>query len=189
MCRIKIIVSSLVFLLSVCPPAFAVMDINSDTPIYVSAQKMVSHDKEKAVVFTGQVRAKQGDMIINADVMTIFHGATAQKDATDEQKDSPQIDKIIATGNVEIIQEGFVATGDEVEYLASTEVVTLTGHAKIIQDNNMVTGYQVAMDLAKGTTTVTPQQCEISTETGAEPVVKPKVEMYFYPKSDKDEKK
>ncbi len=185
----KIILAITLYFLALCPQALAVMDFNSDTPIYVSANKMVSHDKEKAVVFTGNVQAKQGDMIINAEMMTIYHGATKQPATTANKTASTKIDKIIATGNVEIIQEGFVATGDRVEYLASTEIVTLTGNAKIIQDNNMVTGHQVAMDLAKGTTTVTPKQCETTSEAGSKPAVKPKVEMYFYPKSDKAESK
>lgn len=171
-------------------PACGVMDINSDTPIYISAEKMVSHDKEKAVIFTGSVQAKQGDMIINAEKMTIYHAGQKPKDQPKTEQDSPQVKKLVATGNVEIIQEGFVATGDRVEYLAATEIVTLTGNAKIIQDNNMVTGYQVEMDLAKGTTTVTPKKGgKVTTETNTEPAKKPKVEMYFYPKSDKGESK
>lgn len=189
MAFLKIILTITLYLLALCPQAFAVMDFNSDTPIYVSANKMVSHDKEKAVVFTGNVQAKQGDMIINAETMTIYHRATKQPASTADKTESQKIYKIIATGKVEIIQEGFVATGDRVEYVASTEIVTLTGNAKIIQDNNMVTGHQVAMDLAKGTTTVTPEQYETTSEAGSEPVVKPKVEMYFYPKSNKDDSK
>lgn len=170
--------------------AWAIMDFNSDTPIHVSAEKMVSHDKEKAVVFSGNVQAKQGDLIINSQTMTIYHGGKKQGNST--KTNSPtadkaeQIEKIIATGNVEIIQEGFVATGDKVEYLASKEKVLLTGHAKIIQDNNMVTGYQVEMDLAKGTTTVTPAKGAAATSSSTSPETKPKVEMYFYPKTDKN---
>jgi lipopolysaccharide export system protein LptA len=166
------------------------MDLNSDTPIHVSAEKMVSHNTEKAVVFSGNVQAKQGDLIINSQTMTIYHGG--KKTETNTKTNSPaannaeQIKKIIATGNVEIIQEGFVATGDKVEYLAAEEKVLLTGHAKIIQDNNMVTGYQVEMDLAKGTTTVTPEKGADATSPSTNPETKPKVEMYFYPKTDKN---
>ncbi len=186
--RFKILTTT-IWLLSLflpCSQAWAIMELNSDTPIHVSADKMVSHEKEQAVIFTGNVKAKQGDMIINAEVMTIYHGGQKKQTTTKGQKDTPQIKKIVSTGNVEIIQEGFVATGDKVEYLATKEKVILTGHAKIIQDNNMVTGYQVEMDLASGTTTVTPKK---NKKTSTAPAGKAKVEMYFYPKSDKAETK
>ena len=165
-----------------CPiQSWGIMDLNSDTPIHISADKMVSNDKEKAITFTGNVKAKQGALLINSQVMTVYHGAQKQVPTIAGQENSQQIEKIIATGNVEIVQEGFVATGDQVEYFASDEKVVLTGNAKIIQDNNMVTGHQVEMDLKAGTTTVTPFEGE-RVETEAAP--KPKVEMYFYPKSD-----
>ena len=189
--KITTLTLSLLSLLLLCLPTWAVMDINSDTPIHISADKMVSHDKEKAVIFTGNVKAKQGDMIINAEIMTIHHQGKKTRDSAGAKPDPPkagaQIKKIIATGNVEIIQEGFVATGDKVEYLATEEKVILTGHAKIIQDNNMVTGYQVTMNLAEGTTTVTPEKGGKVTTTTPGVTEKPKVEMYFYPKSDKTE--
>ncbi len=170
--------------------AWGMLDINTDTPIHISADKMVSHDKEKAVIFFGNVKAKQGEMIINADKMTIYRSDQKPEKTTDSGEDVPQIKKIIATGNVEIIQEGFVATGDQVEYFAVEEKVLLTGHAKIIQDNNMVTGYQVEMDIGKGTTTVTPEKGgNVTTGTTTIPAQKPKVEMYFYPKTDKAEPK
>jgi lipopolysaccharide export system protein LptA len=179
---------SIIFTISLlfccCSHAWAVLEINSDTPIHISADKMVSHEKEKAIIFTGHVKAKQGDLLINSEEMTVYRGGPKQKSAPvagTATKESPQIQKIFATGNVEIIQQGFVATGDEVEYLATKEKIILTGNAKIVQDNNMVTGYQVEMDLATGTTTVTPEQ---GGKTTTDTAVKPKVEMYFYPKQN-----
>ena len=189
--RFKILTATISFIILLfSTQAWGMLDINTDTPIHVSADKMVSHDKEKAVIFSGNVKAKQGEMIINADNMTIYRSDQEANKATDSNKGAPQIKKILATGNVEIIQEGFVATGDQVEYFAAEEKVLLTGHAKIIQDNNMVTGYQVEMDIGKGTTTVTPEKGgDATSETSAASVKKPKVEMYFYPKSDTTEPK
>lgn len=182
--RTTALLVQIIGILFTCSQAWAMMDLNSDTPIHVSAEKMVSHDKEKAVVFSGDVRAKQGDVLINAQTMTIYHRPQKGDQGQEERQ---QVDKIIAEGNVEIIQEGFVATGDRVEYFASEEKIILKGHAKIIQDNNMVTGYQVEMDLANGTTTVTPEKGEkVTVEGKTVPSKKPKVEMYFYPKSDPD---
>ena len=187
----KIILLLMIFLLP-CSQAWAIMDLNNDTPIHVSAGKMVSHDKEKVIVFSDNVQAKQGDLIINSQVMTIYHDGKKQNNtikthSPSQQSTANQIEKIIATGNVEIIQEGFVATGDKVEYLASEEKIILTGHAKIIQDNNMITGYRVEMNLAKGTTIVTPAKGAIATTNPSTPSgPKPKVEMYFYPKADKN---
>lgn len=130
---------------------------------------MTSLEKERAVVFSGNVKAKQGELLINADEMTVYHaeGGTQKQGGNQGQA---QIDKMYAKGHVEIVQNDFVATGDEAEYFSDTGKVIITGNAKIIQNNNMVTGHKVEMDLNKGSTVIVPDEKNNGRVVG-----------YFYP--------
>ncbi len=45
----------------------------ADAPIHIEANRMTSTEKSNAVVFTGDVDAKQGDVRIRSDEMTVFY--------------------------------------------------------------------------------------------------------------------
>jgi lipopolysaccharide export system protein LptA len=139
------------------------------TPIHIEADKMTSLEKKRAVVFSGHVKAKQGELLINSDELTVYH-AEQKTPTPNAAQGQAQIQKMYAKGHVEIVQNDFVATGDEAEYFSGTGKVIITGNAKIIQNNNMVTGHSVEMDLNKGSTVIIPDQKK-----------KGRVVGYFYP--------
>ncbi len=159
------------FLVLTAPDAQAAADFAQKTPIHIEADRMTSLEKQRAVVFSGNVKAKQGELLINSDEMTVYHAEQAAASQGDDQGRA-QIEKMYAKGHVEIVQENFVATGDEAEYFSSTGKVIITGNAKIIQDNNMVTGHKVEMDLSEGSTVIIPDKKK-----------KGRVVGYFYPGS------
>ena len=147
----------------------------SKTPIHVEADKMVSKQTDKSVVFSGRVRAKQGDLLINCQELTIFHHESGPKaeETAGASNAGPEIERLIAVGNVEIVQEGMVATGDKFEYSANDEKAILTGNAKILQENNLVTGHRVFMNMASGETEVVPEDGD-------------RVTGYFYPSAHEE---
>ncbi len=145
------------FLLLITPQALlAAAPFSQKVPIHIEADKMTSLEKKRAVVFSGHVKAKQGELLINSDEMTVFHADEGTADKQGAAAGQPQIKKMHAKGHVEIVQNDFVATGDEAEYFSSTGKVIVTGNAKIIQNNNMVTGHKVEMDLNEGSTVIIP---------------------------------
>ncbi len=146
-------------------------------PIHIEADRMVSRQQDKAVVFSGQVQAKQGEILIHGEEMTVYYNDTDDTASSQEVAvvgGVSQIDRIIITGKVEIIRQGLVATGDEAEYMARSSEVVLTGHAKILQENNMVTGHIIKMNMDLGTTEIVP---DISSGE--------RVVGYFYPSTSK----
>jgi lipopolysaccharide export system protein LptA len=158
-------------------PAQAASPLFGDqkTPVHIEADKMTSLEKKRAVVFSGDVKVKQGKLLINSDEITVYHAEQGKKKtgATGQ----PQIKKMHAKGHVEIVQDDFVATGDEAEYFSATGKVVVTGNAKIIQNNNMVTGHRVEMDLNEGSTVIIPDEKKNG-----------RVKGYFYPaNADKKE--
>lgn len=143
----------------------------SKDPIHVEADLMVSRQKDNAVIFTGDVEAKQGRLTIFADEMTVHHDSRA---AADTAPGSPQIRKLVAEGNVKIVQGSLVATGNRMEFFSEQRKVLLTGNAKVWQDNNLVTGEKVELDLATETTVIEPDK-----KGGG------RVKAFFYPDEEK----
>ena len=118
-------------------------------PIQIEADRMESFQKDNAVLFSGNVEATQGGLTIHADKMTVYYFSNEEiaKQPTDEKQ---KIKKLFASGNVEIQNEGWVATGDNVEFFQKERKVRLTGNSKVLQGNNMVTGDSVLLYLDEG---------------------------------------
>ena len=148
----------------------------SQKPIQIEADHMLSMQKDNTVFFSGKVEAKQEDLVIHSDEMTVYYNEKkngAEKPIKSGTK-SKDVDRIFSQGNVEITQLEWVATGDAAEYFSNERKVIITGSAKVWQDNNLVTGNKVVMYLDEGKSVV-----ERSTQKGE------RVKAFFYPESDK----
>ena len=156
--------------------AIAQKDKTQAVPTQVEADRMESSDKDNAVVFFGNVVAKQGGLLIHADKMTVYYLSGEEK-----QKLSPgaqrKIKKLYADGHVEIQNQGWVSTSDHMEFFELERKVKLTGNAKAWQGNNMVTGESIILFLDEGKSIV-----ERSKEGE-------RVKAFFYPGEEKKTKK
>jgi lipopolysaccharide export system protein LptA len=142
-----------------------------EEPINIEADRMVSKQNENAVIFSGNVDARQGLLNIHADEITVYH----QSESVAEQNSrngNQKIEKLYADGNVKIVQGELVATGTHMEFFAEERKVLLKGDAKVWQDNNLVTGETVMLDLNTGTTVVEPNK-----KSGG------RVKAFFYPEN------
>ena len=174
-------------LLMVCalllPPAVAMgadqapAAAKSRGPVHVEADRMESLQNENAVEFTGRVVAKQDNLIIHADSMTVYYLSEEEK-AKLPAGDTHKMKKLYATGHVELQNEGWIATSDHMEYFEQERKVYLTGHAKAWQDNNIVTGEAITLYLDQGKSIV-----ERSQKKGE------RVKAFFYPGSETETKK
>jgi len=103
---------------------------------------MTSTEKTNSVLFTGDVDAKQGDVRIRSDEMTVHYKET--------KTNSQQVDKLICIGNVEVIRGEWLGTGQKMVYYAKKREIILTGNAKAWQDQNMVSGSKIIYYLDEG---------------------------------------
>ena len=104
--------------------------ISAESPIFIEADQMSSTEKTNTVLFTGDVDAKQGDLRIRSDKMTVYY---TEQDETKEKKKADatqQVEKLICEGNVEITREDWLGTADTMIYLAEQRQVILSGNAK-----------------------------------------------------------
>ncbi|MBW2521905.1 MAG: lipopolysaccharide transport periplasmic protein LptA, partial [Deltaproteobacteria bacterium] len=127
------------------------------TPIQIEADRMETSRQGGRVVFTGNITARQGSLAIYADEMTVVYAAAspgAGTAAEGETKLISKIEKLEARGNVKIVQEGWIATGDSMDYNAADRVATLTGNARAWQDKNVVSGETIVLYLDEGKSVV-----------------------------------
>jgi lipopolysaccharide export system protein LptA len=102
----------------------------SNLPITVKSNDLTADNKGKTAVFTGKVVAKQGDVTIFCDRMTVYYGNT-----------QGDVDKIEADGNVRIVQENRTGLASHAVYDSRLGKITLTGGSpKVMQGADTVSG-------------------------------------------------
>ncbi len=127
------------------------------TPIQIEADRMETSRLGGRVVFTGNITARQGSLVIYADEMTVVYAAASPAEGTAAERETKlisKIEKLEARGNVKIVQEDWIATGDSMDYNAADRVATLTGNAKAWQDKNVVSGETIVLYLDEGKSVV-----------------------------------
>lgn len=117
------------------------------TPIHIEADRMVSQEKDNSVIFTGNVDARQGELLIRTDEMTVYY---IQNENNDEKKGASEVNKLICKGNVQISQGNWLGTGRRMDYYAKDRKVILSGDAKGWQGQNMVAGKTITYFLDEG---------------------------------------
>ena len=114
---------------------------DSSEPINIEANRMISQENENSVVFIGNVDAKQGNLNIRCDEMTVFY--TEAQGGGKGKQGSSQMEKLICKNNVKIVQGDWLGTGDRMDYFAKERKVLLAGNAKAWQGRNMVSGKSI----------------------------------------------
>lgn len=180
--RLTITFISLLLAISWAVTCTAMAGGPSPSPIQIEADRMESVQEQSLIRFSGNVVARQDDLIIHADQMTVDYvklptasqpGAMGDTAGGSAQQ---KINKIIAMGNVKIVQKDWVAVGNSMDYIASERKVILTGNAKTWQGKNMVAGDTIILYLDEGKSVV-----ERSKEEGG------RVKALIYPDSQPTE--
>ena len=102
----------------------------SNLPITIKSNELTADNKGKTALFSGKVVAKQGDVTIFCDRMTVYYGSQ-----------QGEIDKIEADGNVRIVQENRTGMAAHAVYESREGRITLTGgNPKVMQGSDTVSG-------------------------------------------------
>ncbi len=122
----------------------------SSAPINVEADHMISTEKTGSVVFKGNVDAKQGDIRIRSDELTVYYTKADKKNEKDGKKVTQTVEKLVCEGNVEVTRQEWLGTGKKMIYLSEERQVILLGNAKAWQGQNVVTGGKIIYYLDEG---------------------------------------
>ena len=130
--------------------ALPLQALGDDSPIFIEADHMSSTEKNNTVLFTGDVDAKQGDLRIRSDKMTVYYTEKKEQDEKKPADATQQVEKLVCEGNVEITRDNWLGTSDNMIYLSEAQQVILTGNAKAWQDQNMVGGDKIIYYMNEG---------------------------------------
>lgn len=123
---------AVLFLLAAAPSPAASPAAGTDrarTPISVTADQLQADNKGKKAVFSGRVVSRQQDVTIYSDRLEIYYGESSE-----------EVDKIIAIGNVRIVQTNRVGTGGHAVFENKAGKITLTINPRVVQGNDSITG-------------------------------------------------
>ncbi len=113
------------------PPAKA------DT-IDVEADRMDVNKAKGTTVFSGNVKATQGDVLIKGAVLTLYSDGGTNK-----------IDKMVVEKNVYIRWQDRESTCDKAVYAPEKKYMELTGNVIITRGQDRVSGQKVTIDMIK----------------------------------------
>jgi lipopolysaccharide export system protein LptA len=120
------------------------LDSDSDQPIYVEANTATYDENTGETVYTGDVQATQGSLVVNSDQMTVY-----QKDGTTE--------KVIAIGKPVRLKQTPEGGGDDLngtsqraEYYPETGILILLDKAVVTQGSMLTESDRIEYDSAKG---------------------------------------
>ncbi|MGB5922505.1 MAG: lipopolysaccharide transport periplasmic protein LptA [Syntrophobacteria bacterium] len=117
-----------------------------DDVVRIVSDRLEAYEQQRQVIFIGNVVAKQGELTILGDRMTIFYLEGENPESNDEGLGA-KIDRITVEGSVRITQKNVVATGERAVYFSEENKVVLTGDPKVQQDKNFIQGDKITLFL------------------------------------------
>jgi lipopolysaccharide export system protein LptA len=118
-----------------------------DSVVRIQSDRLDADQRQQQVVFQGNVVARQGDLTIQGDRLTVFY---LKEDAAEVKADNlaRRVDRIVVEGNVRISQRDCVATGEHAVYHRSENKVVLTGQPEVRRERDVISGTSITLFLA-----------------------------------------
>ena len=116
--------------------------------IEITADTLEVRQSENIAIFEGAVNAVQGDLVLNADMLTVYYREAASGAGT------LGVSRIDAEGNVVVTSAGEIAQGQRGFYNVEGGIIDLVGGVVLHQGNNIVQGETLTMNLETGVSKV-----------------------------------
>ena len=116
--------------------------------IEITADTLEVRQSENVAVFEGSVHAVQGELVLNADMLTVHYREAAGGQG------NLGVSRIDAQGNVVVTSPGETAEGQHGVYSVEEGRIDLAGGVVLNQGNNVVTGETLTMNLETGVSKV-----------------------------------
>jgi lipopolysaccharide export system protein LptA len=133
------------------PPNTATADPEAKK-IHITAQRLISDTPNNNAEFIGNVRASQGNTLITADSLKVFFAGQSE---AGEASPAQSLEKLVATGNVEIKFDNRLAVARQAVYITAQRLLILTGPgATVTSGDNTITGETITFYREDGRFTV-----------------------------------
>ncbi len=117
---------------------------DSKSPVNYAADRIEVQDKAKRVVLSGNVDIAQSDLRLRAARTTVAYSNPGQI----------SIDRIDATGGVQVTRGTESARGDVAVYDFGRNVITMTGNVALRRNGDTLNGGRLVIDLDSGLSSV-----------------------------------
>ncbi len=120
------------------------------TEIFSDKLTMVSGDKENHFLFTGNVEVRATNMVATCEKLEVYSGKdTSNKAPTEPPKPGTppigKIERIVAIGNVRVIQDARIATAGRAEIFPQLGKVVLMESPVVTNKDGLMTGYRITL--------------------------------------------
>ena len=116
-----------------------------NSPIIITAEQLDSDNKAKFAEFSGNVKAIQADFVITSDKLRIYYKGELLN-TEEKRNDEEALKKIVATGNVKITSDQYIAKTEKLEYDTASMTIILTGeNSTVISGKNSITGSKIIL--------------------------------------------
>ncbi len=117
--------------------------IDTDQPIRINADSLEVKQQQQLAVFSGNVEAVQGNIVLRADTLRVHYKA-------DKNGGGNTISRLDALGNVFIASPAETAQGQRGVYDVTARVITLEGGVVLTRGDNVLRGSRLVLNLATG---------------------------------------
>ncbi|MGM0425613.1 MAG: lipopolysaccharide transport periplasmic protein LptA [Thermodesulfobacteriota bacterium] len=125
--------------------------------VVINSNRLEADDQKQTITFWGDVNAHRDDFTIDCQKMVVYLKKSAK--TRPKEKESAQIDRIVATGEVKIVRSmGGTATARQAVYHEGEEKLVLTGDPVVKQENDFVTGDRITLFLKEDRSVVESSQ-------------------------------
>lgn len=119
---------------------FGKSEQDTGLPVEVTAESLSVNQSDGSAVFEGKVDISQGDMRMTADQVNVHY--------TD---DNQAIERLVATGNVLLVQGTDAAEADEAVYSIESGNVVMTGNVTVLQAATTISADKMILNLNNNT--------------------------------------
>ena len=123
--------------------AFAGFNTGSDEPIQIEADRLEVRDPEKLAIYTGNVKVRQGETLLEAPELRVFYTG----EPTTQGAPGSQVSRIEAGPSVTVSSADQTASGRNVVLDMAQDLITMTGNVVLTQGPNVVRGERLVVNL------------------------------------------
>jgi lipopolysaccharide export system protein LptA len=124
--------------------AFSGFDTGSEDPIQIEADKLEVRDPEKLAVYSGHVRVRQGETILETPALQVFYSG----EPTAAGAPGSAVTRIEAGPSVTVRSGDQTASGERAVLDMTQDVITISGNVVLTQGPNVVRGDRLVVNLA-----------------------------------------
>ncbi|MFN4039067.1 MAG: LptA/OstA family protein [Erythrobacter sp.] len=117
---------------------------DSRAPVSYAADRIELQDRENRIILTGNVAVEQADLALQSARMLVNYDDTG----------TLRIDRITASGGVNIARGNERASGDTAIYDFNRRIITMAGNVRLRRGSDTLNGGRLVIDLETGLSSV-----------------------------------